>query len=96
MRRKETQKISDILKEFTREGNFDQKLQETRLIQKWGEMLGPVIENSTRKIFISNRVLFVFLESPIIRHELFMMRSQIQEALNKSVGENVIDNIVFR
>lgn len=96
MRRKETQKISDILKEFSREGNFDQKLQETRIIKNWGEMLGPMIENSTRKIFISNRVLFVYIESPVIRHELFMIRSQIQEALNKSVGEEVIDNIVFR
>jgi predicted nucleic acid-binding Zn ribbon protein len=96
MRRKETQKISDILKEFTRESNLDQKLQETRMIENWGVMLGPMIENSTRKIFISNRVLFVYLESPVIRHELFMMRTEIQEALNKNVGGNVIDNIVFR
>ena len=96
MRRKETQKISDILKEFTKEGNFDQKLQETRLVENWGQMLGPMIEKSTRKIFISNRVLFVYLESPVIRHELFMMRSQIQDTLNKNAGGNVIDNIVFR
>jgi predicted nucleic acid-binding Zn ribbon protein len=96
MRRKETQKISDILKEFTRESNLDQKLQETRMIENWGVMLGPMIENSTRKIFISNRVLFVYLESSVIRHELFMMRTQIQEALNKNAGGNVIDNIVFR
>jgi len=96
MRRKETQKISDILKEFTKESNLDQKLQETRLVENWGKMLGPMIENSTRKIFISNRVLFVYLESSVIRHELFMMRTKIQDALNNSVGENVIDNIVFR
>lgn len=96
MRRKETQKISDILKEFTKESNLDQKLQEARLVENWGKMLGPMIENSTRKIFISNRVLFVYLESSVIRHELFMMRTKIQDALNNSVGENVIDNIVFR
>ena len=96
MRRKETQKISDILKECTKGAHFDQKLQEFRLIENWGKMLGPMIEHSTRKIFISNRILFVYLESPVIRNELFMMRSKIMEALNDSVGENVIDNIVFR
>jgi hypothetical protein len=74
MRRKETQKISDILKECTKESNYDHKLQETRLIESWGVMLGPMIENSTRKIFISNRVLFIYLESPVIRHELFMSK----------------------
>jgi len=96
MRRKETQKISDILKECTKGSHIDHKLQETRIIENWGEMFGPMIKNSTRKIFISNRILFIYFDSPVIRHELFMMRSQIQDALNNSVGENVIDNIVFR
>jgi hypothetical protein len=96
MRRKETQKISDVLKEFIRGSNLDQKLQETRIIENWGELLGPLIKNSTRQIFISKRVLFVYIESPVIRNELFMMRTRIREALNQSVGENVIDTIVFR
>lgn len=96
MRRKETQKISDILKEFTSNSNIGHKLQETRLIENWGILLGPVIQNSTQRIFISKRVLFVYIESPIVRHELFMMRTRLREALNESVGEDVIDTIVFR
>lgn len=96
MRRKETQSLSDILKEYTKSANLDTRLQETRLIENWGKMLGPVIEQSTNKIFISRRVLFVYIESPIVRHELFMMRTRLLEALNQSVGENVIDTIVFR
>jgi hypothetical protein len=59
MRRKETQKLSDVLKEYTKEANFDSKLQEIRLIENWGEMLDPMIKNSTRKIFINNRILFI-------------------------------------
>ncbi|HNW49998.1 MAG TPA: DUF721 domain-containing protein [Prolixibacteraceae bacterium] len=96
MRRNETQKISDILKACTKEAHLDQKLQETRLIENWGKLLGPMIQNSTNKIFISNRVLFVYLESSVIRNELFMMRTRLLEALNESVGENVINGIVFR
>jgi predicted nucleic acid-binding Zn ribbon protein len=96
MRRKETQKISDIIKEVTRNTDLGAKLQETRLMESWGQLLGPMIMNSTRKIFISNRILFVYIESPVIRHELFMMRTRLQEALNQNVGENVIDNIIFR
>ncbi len=96
MRRKETQSISEILKEFTSNSNLGNKLNETRLIENWGKLLGPVIESSTRKMFISKRVLFVYIESPIVRHELFMMRTRLLEALNQSVGENVIDTIVFR
>lgn len=96
MRRKETQKISDILKDFTREKHLDQKLQETRLVNNWGSLLGPVIAKSTKKIFIQNRVLVVHIDSSVIRHELFMIRSKIVSALNDSVGQKVIDSILFR
>jgi len=96
MRRKETQKISDILKEVTGSSNLNQKLQETRLIENWGHLLGPMIQNSTQKIFISNRVLFVYIESPVVRNELFMMRTRLLEALNQSVRQKVIDYIVFK
>ncbi len=96
MRRKETQSISDILAEFSRDKKFDTKLMETRLIDNWGQMLGPVIDNATQKVYISNRVLFVHIESAVVKNELFMMRSQIVDALNKSVGAKVIDSITFR
>ncbi|MCF8358223.1 MAG: DUF721 domain-containing protein [Prolixibacteraceae bacterium] len=96
MRRKETQKISDVIRQFTREQHLDQKLYETRLVNNWGNVLGPVIADSTKKIFINNRVLVVHIESSVIRHELFMMRSKIVAALNQSVGQKVIDSILFR
>ena len=96
MRRKETQRISDILKQFQKESAYEQKLIENRLIGNWGKILGLGIANATRKIYISNRTLFVYVDSSVMRHELLMIRSQIQEALNKSVGSEVIDNIIFR
>ena len=96
MRRKETQSLSDILAEFSKDKKFDTKLMETRLIDNWGQMLGPVINNATQKVYISNRVLFVHIESAVVKNELFMMRSQIVDALNKSVGAKIIDSITFR
>jgi predicted nucleic acid-binding Zn ribbon protein len=96
MRRKETQRISDIITEVTRNTDLGSKLQETRLMENWVNILGPMIGNSTRKLFISKRVLFVYIESPVIRHELFMMRTRLLEVLNQSVGENIVDTIVFR
>ena len=96
MRRNETRKISDILGDFTQQGNMDQKLKENTIINYWPEMLGPVIASSTRKIFISNRILYVYIDSSVIRHELFMMRTQIMEKLNKRVNDLMLDNIVFK
>ncbi|HPR33801.1 MAG TPA: DUF721 domain-containing protein [Prolixibacteraceae bacterium] len=96
MRRKETLKISEILNEFSAGNELGKKLRETRLMNNWNTMLGPVIARATEKIQINNRVLIVHINSSVIRHELFMIRSQIVESLNKSVGGNVIDSILFR
>ncbi|MCF8361875.1 MAG: DUF721 domain-containing protein, partial [Prolixibacteraceae bacterium] len=51
---------------------------------------------STSSIYVRNKTLFVHIESPVIRHELFMMRSRILASLNESVGGVVIHNIIFK
>ncbi|MDA3878874.1 MAG: DUF721 domain-containing protein [Prolixibacteraceae bacterium] len=96
MRRRETQKISDILKQVVNNSAYEQKLLETKLINNWGEVLGAGVANSTSSIFIRNKTLFVHIESPVVRHELFMMRSRILASLNESVGSTVIHNIIFK
>lgn len=96
MRKKETQPISEILKQFTKESKYEKQLLEMKLVSNWTKVLGPGITSSTRRIYINNRTLFVFIESSVIRNELFMIRTQLQKALNDSVGCEVIDNIIFR
>jgi len=96
MRRKETQKISDLLKQFTRESAYEQKILENRLISNWPKVLGTGIANATRNVYIFNRTLFVSIDSSVMRHELLMLRSQILEALNQSVGAKIIDQIIFK
>lgn len=95
MRRKETQRISDVLKIAIKESVFEHKLTETRLIENWGKILGNGIAQSTSKIYVRNKTLIVHIDSPVVRHELFMMRSKIIEALNNSVNAPLIDNIHF-
>lgn len=96
MRRGNTQNISDILKQFTKDKHYDQKLRETQLVQAWGDMLGPMVKNATTNIYVSNRTLFVSINSSVMRHELSMMRTKIVKSLNEQVGGSVIDNILFR
>lgn len=96
MRRKETQSIRDVLKQFQKESAFEKKLMETRIINNWTKVLGPGIAGSTRNMYIQNRTLFVHIDSAVMREELSMIRSQILTALNKSVGAEVIDKIIFR
>lgn len=96
MRRKQTQSISDVIRQFQKESAYEGKLVEKRLMGNWSKVLGSGIASSTRKLYIQNRTLFVHIESAVMREELTMIRTQILAALNKSVGTEVIDKIIFR
>lgn len=95
MRHTNTQNIGDLVNELLKELKLDQKLKEVRLISSWNEILGMNVARATNKLFIKNRVLFVYLKSPVVRKELMMLKTGIIKRLNDQVGESVIDDIVF-
>lgn len=71
------------------------KLDETSVVSIWPEIMGTAIANRTTDIYVSNKKLFVRIESSVIKHELLMVRSGIIQKLNERVGAEVITEIVF-
>ena len=96
MRRSNTQNINELVSQLLKDLKIDHKLKEVRVINSWNEVLGNNIARATSKIFIKNRVLFVYLNSSVVRNELMMLKSGIIKSLNEKVGEAVIDDIVFK
>ena len=72
------------------------KFDETALVAAWPELMGPAIANRTEKLYISNRKLYITVESAVIKNELLLMRSQIIGRMNEYVGQVVIEDIVVR
>ena len=72
------------------------KFDETALIAAWPELMGPAIANRTEKLYISNRKLYMTVESAVIKNEVLLMRSQIIGRMNEYVGQVVIEDIVVR
>ena len=71
------------------------KFDETALIAAWPELMGQAIANRTQKLYISNRKLYITVESAVIKNELLLMRSQIIGRMNEYVGQVVIEDIVI-
>lgn len=83
--------INDLLDSYRLRKKFD----ETALIAAWPEMMGTAIANRTKQLYISDRKLFLRIESSVIKNELLMMQSQIIKRLNEKAGQEVIASIVF-
>jgi predicted nucleic acid-binding Zn ribbon protein len=96
MRKSNTQKIGEVVSEFLKEMKIDRKITETRIINSWPGIVGPVIARHTEKVYIRNGVFFVQVNSPVLRNELSFMKSRLIEVLNEQAGEKLITKVVLR
>jgi len=95
MRKSNEKPLKVAIEEFLNTFHLKDKLNEARVIEAWGKVVGEMIAKNTGKIYIRNRVLFIRVESAALRNELMFARNKIIAALNREVGANVIEEIVM-
>jgi predicted nucleic acid-binding Zn ribbon protein len=96
MRRSKTISLAEAIKDYVKEMNMEGKLNEVGLINSWEEIVGKAISSRTSNIYIKDRVLYVHLNSSVVRNELLMLRQELMEKLNQKAGTEVIRDIVLK
>ena len=96
MRRSNTQTIGEVLREYIDAMHIRRKLKESRLEKQWEELLGKNAASLTSKLYIKDRVLYVHLNSSVLRNELLMMRETLIKRINEKAGEELITKIILR
>lgn len=95
MFRRKVQSLAELLPMILRHEGLETPLQQKRLLDSWGQVVGKPIECYTENKFIKNQTLYVKLVSPALRADLQMSRSILVRRLNEYVGAQVITDIVF-
>ena len=72
------------------------KILEIRIERAWREVLGPVVTQYTRNIYVKEGILYVFLTSSVLRSELVLCRERLVKSLNEYAGAEVIHDILIR
>lgn len=83
--------IAKMLAVYRLKGRFD----ETGVVNHWPDIMGTAVANRTTQLYVSNKKLFVRIESAVIKNELLMVKTGIIDKLNERVGAQVITEIVF-
>lgn len=96
MRRSKTISLAEAVKDYIREMNIGGKLSEVGVINSWEEVVGKAISSRTSKIYIKDHILYVHLNSSVVRSELLMLREALKEKLNEKAGSEVVKDIVLR
>lgn len=96
MRRSKTISLAEAVNDYLKEMKLDGKLSEVTVINSWEEIVGRAISSRTTKIYIKDHVLYVHLNSSVVRNELLMLREELREKLNQKAGSEVVKEIVLR
>jgi predicted nucleic acid-binding Zn ribbon protein len=96
MRKSNTQRISDVILEYLRELRIDRKLKEVELVSQWESVMGKIVANRTKQIYVKNHILYLQVTSSVLKTELLMMRQDIIDRLNENAGERIVEQIVIR
>ncbi|MDR1056337.1 MAG: DUF721 domain-containing protein [Prevotellaceae bacterium] len=96
MRRSKTMQINALLQLFIKEFKLEKGLLENRTLNLWDEVMGNMVAKATRLKYIKDGKLYVYLSSSVIRHELFMMRTEIVKEINRRVGQDIINDLILK
>lgn len=83
--------ITKMLSVYRLRGKFD----ETGIVAYWPELMGTAVANRTTQIYVSQKKLFVRIESSVVKNELLMVRTGIIQKLNEHAGSEVITDLIF-
>ncbi len=97
MKRNNTQKLGELLRDFFEDNTeLYEKMMEIRIRRAWQEVLGPMVLQYTRNVYVKDKVLYVSLTSSVLRSELVLCREKLVKSLNDYAGSQVIRDIVIR
>lgn len=96
MRRSKTISLAEALQDYIAEMKIGSKLKEAGAVASWESIVGKAIASRTTRIYIKDTVLYVHLNSSVVRNELLMIREAIRERINREAGSLILTDIVLR
>lgn len=96
MRRSETVKLSELIKQSISANKLGDGIDKVRVKEIWKDLTGEFVTNATTDIYYDKGKLYVSINSSIIRSELLIIRSELVKRINSKLGRNFINEIIVR
>ena len=94
-RKKSDQSLGDALKQFIRAHNLQGGIDRIDVRDAWQNLMGPGVNSYTKTVELKGDVLFVYLESSVLREELSLGKSKIIAMINEELGKNLVRKLVL-
>lgn len=95
MRKANDKTMKEAIEQMLNVYKIKRKFDETAIIAAWPELMGKMVANRTKQIYIHDKKLFLRIESSVVKNEIMLMNAQIIEKVNEKAGGVVIEGIIF-
>lgn len=95
MRRNKTITTGEALGELIKEYRLEKGLKDAAVLNIWEDIAGKVITARTKRIYLKDGVLHIYLTSSVLRNELMMLRDSLKSRINSRAGEEVVREIML-
>ena len=96
MRRTKTMLMGDLLEEFFRRPYIAAKIAEGKLPDTWRAIVGDRAADVTTELRLDRHILYVRIQSSVLRSELFYQRDALRDEINRRSGMQFVNAVIVR
>ena len=87
--------VGEGIKDLLRFYQLESKYNETFVVAHWERIMGKTISSRTLQVYFKDRRLSVKLSSSVLKKDLILSKQSIIDVINKEIGENVVEDVIF-
>lgn len=88
--------LHELVDKIMRAYGLEKRMKEMDILKGWPEMMGIAVSNRTTNLHIANRILYITMDSSVMREELRYGKQIIIERVNQFAGSKIIDDVWFQ
>ncbi|MCG3118400.1 MAG: hypothetical protein ALAOOOJD_00589 [bacterium] len=92
---KRPRSVGDVLGELLQQYGLAERLREFDAVNCWAEIAGEQIASHTKARDVRDGALVVEVTSSAWRNQLFYLKAELIEQINKKIGKKVIHDIML-
>ena len=85
--------MKDAVKTYLKAQGLEEEYNEKVVLGKWEELVGKPIAMRTDSLKVTNKVLYIKLNSSVMRNELSHRKSEIIKIINTEAGHQLIYDV---
>jgi predicted nucleic acid-binding Zn ribbon protein len=88
--------LGQIVGKIMKAYGLEKRMKEMDILKGWSEMMGIAVANRTTSLKINNRILYISMDSAVMREELLNGKQIILQRVNDFAGQKIIDDVWFQ